>query len=86
MVATRRARKGRRAGEEGQEPGKGILEQARQTLNMIDPKLARLFIPWALRHPRYLRGGARLVRGYRSSRSTREEAKVQGLVVPSQLK
>jgi MoaA/NifB/PqqE/SkfB family radical SAM enzyme len=51
-------------------------------MNSLDPKLARVFLPWAVRHPRYLFTFNRLIQSYRKTKKTREDAKLNGLVVP----
>jgi MoaA/NifB/PqqE/SkfB family radical SAM enzyme len=50
--------------------------------NSIDPMMTRIFLPWALRHPRYLRGGFRLIRGFRKASRSRKEALAEGVRVP----
>ncbi|MCK5413771.1 MAG: radical SAM protein, partial [Thermoplasmata archaeon] len=52
---------------------------------VIDRKLSSVFIPWALRHPRYMRSFIRLVTPYRRSEKARREVLEQGLRVPISL-
>ncbi len=51
-------------------------------LSGIDGKLASVFVPWALRHPRYIRGFMRICRAHRKAARLRKEAEVGGLKVP----
>jgi MoaA/NifB/PqqE/SkfB family radical SAM enzyme len=51
-------------------------------LNDLDPKLATVFLPWALRHPRYLRTFYRIVSAYRQTKQLREKAMLSGLKIP----
>jgi len=52
---------------------------------MLDKRLSRVFIPWALRHPRYMRSFARLVGPYRRSERARRENREVGVSVPISL-
>lgn len=52
---------------------------------IFDWKLSSVFIPWALRHPRYMRSFARLVRPYRRSERSRRENREAGVNVPISL-
>jgi MoaA/NifB/PqqE/SkfB family radical SAM enzyme len=54
----------------------------RKAFNSKDPNLTRVFIPWVLRHPRYLRGLVRLSREYRKARANRRSNLADGLMVP----
>jgi MoaA/NifB/PqqE/SkfB family radical SAM enzyme len=51
-------------------------------MGRIDPNLARVFFPWALRRPRYLRSFLRVARSHRSTRKTRLGSRENGLIVP----
>lgn len=53
--------------------------------NILDPKLSSVFIPWALRHPRYMRSFVRLVGPYRRSEKARRENREAGVTVPISL-
>jgi len=64
-------------------PTKTAPSLIRQTLDPLDPKLTKVFLPWALRHPRYLRAAARLARGFKHSRHRRALAEKEGVKVPS---
>lgn len=52
---------------------------------ILDAKLSSVFIPWALRHPRYIRSFARLVGPYRRSEKARREYLSEGIQVPISL-
>jgi MoaA/NifB/PqqE/SkfB family radical SAM enzyme len=53
--------------------------------DIFDWKLTSVFIPWALRHPRYMRSFTRLVKPYRRSERARRENKEAGVTVPISL-
>jgi MoaA/NifB/PqqE/SkfB family radical SAM enzyme len=57
-------------------------KQMRKVLDGLDHNMSRLFIPWVLRNPRYLRAGIRLARSYKKTEKLRREAKEAGLRVP----
>ena len=54
----------------------------KKVLDGLDPNMSRLFVPWVLRNPRYLRAGIRLARSYKKTEKLRHEAKAVGLNVP----
>ena len=54
----------------------------KNVLDNLDPKLTGVFLPWALRHPRYLRAFIHLARSYTHTKRLREEAKLKSLAVP----
>ncbi len=60
----------------------GSVSALRKALNSKDPNLTRVFIPWVLRHPRYLRSLVRLSREYRKARKARRANLAGGLMVP----
>lgn len=51
-------------------------------IKRIDPQLARVFVPWAVRHPRYIPGFVRLAHAHEQSMRTRAKAGADGLEVP----
>ncbi|PVX26911.1 MAG: radical SAM protein [Candidatus Bathyarchaeum sp.] len=53
--------------------------------NHFGPSFYRLFFPWALRHPRYLRSAGSLLRAYTSALQTRKKNEKKGLKVPPAL-
>jgi MoaA/NifB/PqqE/SkfB family radical SAM enzyme len=53
--------------------------------NHFGPSFYRLFFPWALRHPRYLRSAGSLLRAYASALQTRKKNENNGLKVPPAL-
>jgi MoaA/NifB/PqqE/SkfB family radical SAM enzyme len=57
----------------------GILER---TVNSYDPNLAKIILPWALRHPRYLRTFIRLRKIFKKSEQTRIKNRQAGVQVP----
>ncbi len=52
---------------------------------IFDWKMSSVFVPWAIRHPRYMRSIARLVRPYRRSERARRENLSEGVRVPISL-
>ncbi|MCW4034530.1 MAG: radical SAM protein [Candidatus Bathyarchaeota archaeon] len=64
-----------------------ILEFLTQTLhrNSFGPAFYRLFVPWALRHPRYLTSAGHLLRAYTKANQLRKDYEQQGLKVPPAL-
>ena len=56
--------------------------QMKRVLDGLDPNMSRLFVPWVLRNPRYIRAGIRLARSYKKTERLRREARAAGLRVP----
>lgn len=54
----------------------------KNVIDKVDPKLTSVLLPWAFRHPRYLRTFVRLARSYKHTERLREDAKLNGLMVP----
>lgn len=54
----------------------------KNVFNELDPKLTSVFLPWAMRHPRYLRTFVRLIRSYKRANQSRKDAKLEDLTVP----
>jgi MoaA/NifB/PqqE/SkfB family radical SAM enzyme len=48
----------------------------------VDPNLPRIFIPWALKHPRHLPAFLRLARAHRQTSRMRDDALLRGMQVP----
>jgi MoaA/NifB/PqqE/SkfB family radical SAM enzyme len=53
--------------------------------NFFGPSFYRLFLPWALRHPRYLLSASSLFRAYNETRQLRKASELNGLKVPPAL-
>jgi MoaA/NifB/PqqE/SkfB family radical SAM enzyme len=53
--------------------------------NMFGPAFIRLFLPWAIRHPRYLRSSSSLLRAYTQTMQLRKKSEQNGLKVPPTL-
>lgn len=51
-------------------------------IKAIDPRLARIFIPWVIGHPRYLQGFVRLAHAHMQARRVRARALDAGVRVP----
>ena len=54
----------------------------KNVLDDLDPKLTRVLLPWALRHPRYLRAFIHLARSYIQTKRLREKTKLRSIMVP----
>jgi len=50
--------------------------------NLFGPSFIRLFLPWAIRHPRYLLSSGSLLRAYMQTMRLRKESEQNGLKVP----
>lgn len=59
-----------------------MQEGMKSIFDEISPKMAKIFIPWILRHPGYLRNASALIKSYRSSEQLRTKALEEGIVVP----
>ncbi|MFX0046233.1 MAG: radical SAM/SPASM domain-containing protein [Candidatus Hermodarchaeota archaeon] len=55
----------------------------RRVLDGLHPAFTKAFLPWIVRHPRYLRAVIRLARSFRSAERRRARHKAAGLKVPS---
>jgi len=51
-------------------------------LKDVDPNLPRIFVPWAIKHPRHLPAFFRLARAHRKTSRMRDEALERGMQVP----
>ncbi|MFX1574750.1 MAG: radical SAM/SPASM domain-containing protein [Promethearchaeota archaeon] len=53
-----------------------------RTLKNVDPNMAKIFMPWILKHPKSVYKMIRLARAYKKSRRVRGEEFLKGLKVP----
>lgn len=53
-----------------------------RTLKKVDPTMAKIFMPWILKHPKSMYKLIRLAKAYRKSRKIRAEELLNGLKVP----
>ncbi len=53
-----------------------------RTLKKVDPSMAKIFMPWILKHPKSMYAMMRLAKSYRKSRKIRGEELLKGLKVP----
>ncbi len=53
--------------------------------NLFGPAFIRLFLPWAIRHPRYLMSSSSLLRAYKQTMQQRKKSEQNGLKVPPTL-
>lgn len=58
------------------------LNTLEKTINHVDKNLARIFLPWALRHPRYLKSFYTLRKTYINSDKTRKNYRKQDIRIP----
>ena len=49
------------------------LETLKTTINNYDPNLTRIFLPWAIKHPKYIRSFLKLKQSYLKSEKIRKE-------------
>jgi MoaA/NifB/PqqE/SkfB family radical SAM enzyme len=56
--------------------------ELKHELEKLDPNFARVVLPWALRHPKYLRAGLRFMRAVKKAKLKRVEAQKNGLTIP----
>ncbi|MFX1375258.1 MAG: radical SAM/SPASM domain-containing protein [Promethearchaeota archaeon] len=56
-----------------------------RTLKKVDPKIAKIFMPWILKHPKSMFSMMRLARAYKKSRRIRAEELLKGTKVPPAL-
>jgi len=60
----------------------GILEKIDLAFKSVNPRLSKVFLPWTVRNPRYIRGSAKLLEAFKESESLRDSLLKEGLVVP----
>jgi len=53
-----------------------------RTLKKVDPAMAKIFMPWILKHPKSMYKMMKLAKAYRKSRKIRAEELLKGLKVP----
>ena len=53
-----------------------------RTLKKVDPNMAKIFMPWILKHPKSVYRMIRLARAYKKSRRIRGEEFLKGLKIP----
>lgn len=59
-----------------------VLSGMKNVFDEISPRMKGIFVPWLLKHPRYLRNALNLIKSYKKSELLREKALEEGLVVP----
>lgn len=58
------------------------LEHLQKTIDLYDPNIARIFLPWAFRHPKYIRSFLRLRKSYLLSEKIRRNRLEEGIKIP----
>lgn len=58
------------------------IDCLKKTIDLYDPNIARIFLPWALRHPKYIRSFVRLRKSYLMSEKIRNNKLEEGIKVP----
>ncbi len=58
------------------------INSLRKVIDSIDPRLARVFLPFAFRHPGYIRSFIRLSRSFRRCCEARKNELEKGIMVP----
>ena len=54
----------------------------RRNIKLVDPNMAKIFIPWVLKHPSYLFTARKLIKSFKSTVELRKRAQEEGLKVP----
>jgi len=60
----------------------GIFEKIDLAFKSVNPRLSKVFLPWILKNPRYVRGSAKLLEAFKESESLRDALLQEGLMVP----
>lgn len=58
------------------------IDRLKKTIDLYDPNIARIFLPWGLRHPKYIRSFLRLRKSYLISEKIRKNKLEEGIKVP----
>ncbi len=58
------------------------LKNLQKTIDLYDPNIARIFLPWALRHPKYIRSFLMLRKSYLLSEKIRKNRLEEGIKIP----
>ena len=58
------------------------LENLQKTIDLYDPNIAKIFLPWAFRHPKYIRSFLRLRKSYLLSEKIRKNRLEEGIKIP----
>lgn len=58
------------------------LESLKKTIDFYDPKITSVFLPWACRHPKYIRSFLQLRRSYLKSEKIRKINLEKGVKIP----
>ncbi len=58
------------------------IDCLKKTIDLYDPNIARIFLPWALRYPKYIRSFVRLRKSYLMSEKIRNNKLEEGIKVP----
>ncbi|MGC9320823.1 MAG: hypothetical protein ACP5FY_01030 [Kosmotogaceae bacterium] len=59
----------------------GIFEKTDLAFKSNNPRLSKVFLPWIVRNPRYIRGSAKLLEAFKESESLRDSLLKEGLMV-----
>ncbi len=59
-----------------------LTAPVRSIIEKVDPKLASVFVPWALKHPRYMKGFARISAAHLKTKKLRKNLEENGVKVP----
>ncbi len=60
-----------------------MLNQIKEALNFVNPKLSRIFLPFIMKHPRYLTKSAGMMKNfYRCEERRKEVLEKEGVMVP----
>jgi len=60
-----------------------MIKEITKIFNFVNPKLSRVFIPFILKNPKYLKNANKLMKNFDKAETTREKIlKEEGVMVP----
>src|SRR6056297_3576916 len=60
-----------------------MIKEITKIFNFVNPKLSRVFIPFILKNPKYLKNANKLMKNFEKAETTREKIlKEEGVMVP----
>jgi len=58
------------------------LHPLRKILDYVNPKLGKVFLPWLIKHPKYLKNSSSMMKRFQDSEKTRQVLLSENLTVP----
>ncbi len=59
-----------------------VFKEIRNAMDMVNPKIAKVYIPWLMKHPRYLRRALPMLKQFHQCEQIRQNHLKQGVMVP----